>query len=107
MSKLSEFKNNKIDEKENTQNNKTQKENITEKDLMDKYNQYKDLDSNQIRDELFNEVARQKANGVFDYNKLENSLDSIKGVIGEDNYQNMKKILESLKWLKKKLIEIY
>ncbi len=97
MSKLSEFKNNKIDEKENTQNNKTQKENITEKDLMDKYNQYKDLDSNQIRDELFNEVARQKANGVFDYNKLENSLDSIKGVIGEDNYQNMKKILESLK----------
>ena len=70
MSKLSEFKNNKIDEKENTQNNKTQKENITEKDLMDKYNQYKDLDSNQIRDELFNEVARQKANGVFDYNKL-------------------------------------
>ena len=97
MSKLSEFKNNKIDEKENTQNNKTQKENITEKDLMDKYNQYKELDSNQIRDELFNEVARQKANGVFDYNKLENSLDSIKGVIGEDNYQNMKKILESLK----------
>lgn len=97
MSKLSEFKNNKIDEKENTQNNKTQKENITEKDLMDKYNQYKDLDSNQIRDELFNEVARQKANGVFDYNKLENSLDSIKGVISEDNYQNMKKILESLK----------
>lgn len=35
-------------------NNKTEKveENVTEKDIMDKYNQYKDLSSDQLSQEL-------------------------------------------------------
>lgn len=80
-------------------NNKTEKveENVTEKDIMDKYNQYKDLSSDQLSQELFKEVARQKANGTFDYQRLESMLDSIKGSLSEENYQNMKRILESLR----------
>lgn len=80
-------------------NNKTEKveENVTEKDIIDKYNQYKDLSSDQLSQELFKEVARQKANGTFDYQRLESMLDSIKGSLSEENYQNMKRILESLR----------
>ena len=80
-------------------NNKTEKveENVTEKDIMDKYNQYKDLSSDQLSQELFKEVARQKANGTFDYQRLESMLDSIKGSLSDENYQNMKRILESLR----------
>ena len=80
-------------------NNKTEKveENVTEKDIMDKYNQYKDLSSDQLSQELFKEVLRQKANGTFDYQRLESMLDSIKGSLSEENYQNMKRILESLR----------
>lgn len=80
-------------------NNKTEKveENVTEKNIMDKYNQYKDLSSDQLSQELFKEVSRQKANGTFDYQRLESMLDSIKGSLSEENYQNMKRILESLR----------
>ena len=80
-------------------NNKTEKveENVTEKDIMDKYNQYKDLSSDQLSQELFKEVARQKANGTFDYQRLESMLDSIKGSLSDENYQNMKRILETLR----------
>ena len=80
-------------------NNKTEKveENVTEKDIMDKYNQYKDLSSDQLSQELFKEVSRQKANGIFDYQRLESMLDSIKGSLSDENYQNMKRILETLR----------
>ena len=80
-------------------NNKTGKveEKVTEKDIMDKYNQYKDLSSDQLSQELFKEVSRQKANGTFDNQRLESMLDSIKGSLSEENYQNMKRILETLR----------
>ena len=80
-------------------NNKTEKveENVTEKNIMDKYNQYKDLSSDQLSQELFKEVSRQKTNGTFDYQRLESMLDSIKGSLSDENYQNMKRILETLR----------
>ncbi len=70
---------------------------VSEKEIMDKYNQYKDLSSEQLNQELFKEVARQKANGSFSYDRLEGMLEGLRGSLGEENYQNMKRILESLK----------
>lgn len=87
--KLSDFSRN--------ENVKEPQKNITDKDIMDKYNQYKDLSSDQLSQELFREVSKQKANGTFNYNQLENMLESLKGSLSEENYQNMRRILESLK----------
>lgn len=74
------------------------KKNISEKDIMDKYNEYKDLSASQLNDELFKEVAKQKQDGSFNYAQLENMVESLKGSLSPENYQNMKRILESLKW---------
>lgn len=92
MTKISEFHS--INKNFDNSNNS---KNITEEEIYQKYNQYKDLSQNELNSELFKEVTRQKANGTFDYKKLENMLESIKDMIGFENYQNMKKILESLK----------
>lgn len=73
------------------------KKNISEKDIMDKYNEYKDLSASQLNDELFKEVAKQKQDGSFNYTQLENMVESLKGSLSPENYQNMKRILESLK----------
>lgn len=73
------------------------KKNISEKDIMDKYNEYKDLSASQLNDELFKEVAKQKQDGSFNYAQLENMVESLKGSLSPENYQNMKRILESLK----------
>ncbi len=88
--KLSDFKG---------QETKAQKpqNNITEDDIMEKYNSYKDLSSDQLNQELFKEVAKQKQNGSFDYQKLENMVEGLKGSLSPENYQNVKRILESLK----------
>ena len=64
---------------------------------MDKYNEYKDLSASQLNDELFKEVAKQKQDGSFNYAQLENMVESLKGSLSPENYQNMKRILESLK----------
>lgn len=84
------------EQKSKTQNEN--KKNISEKDIMDKYNEYKDLSASQLNDELFKEVAKQKQDGSFNYAQLENMVESLKGSLSPENYQNMKRILESLKW---------
>ena len=91
MPKLSDFNFN------NTEKNHTSDNSNFEQDIYQKYNQYKDLSESELNRELLNEVARQKSNGSFDYNRLASMLESIRGTLGEDNYQNMKRILESLK----------
>ena len=73
------------------------KKNVSEKDIMEKYNEYKDLSASQLNDELFKEVAKQKQDGSFNYAQLENMVESLKGSLSPENYQNMKRILESLK----------
>ena len=73
------------------------KENIGEKEIVDKYNQYKDMNESQLRNELFSEVGRQKNAGTFDYEKLEMMVDGLRGSLPEENYRNIKNILEGLK----------
>lgn len=81
----------------NRNDDNREKKNVTEKDIMDKYNQYKDLSNDQLSQELFKEVSLQKANGTFNYRQLEGMLESLRSSLSEENYNNMKRILESLK----------
>lgn len=86
MGRLSEFK-----------SNGNKNENVTEKDLKEKYNMYKDMDNSQLSDELMKEVGRQKMAGTFDYDRLERMVEGLRGGLPEENYRNIKKILEGLK----------
>ncbi len=66
-------------------------------DVMSKFNEYKDLPQDQINQKLFEEVAKQKRDGTFDYRALENMLEAIKGNLSENDYQNVKRMLELLR----------
>ena len=99
MSKLSDFVNSSADDKTKTVSfdNQQKSASATEQDVVKLYNKYKDMDAGTLNSTLFSEVARQKSNGTFDYQKLESMLEGMKDALGETNYQNMKRILESLK----------
>ena len=99
MSKLSDFVSSSAQDKTKTASFKKKKKSAgaTEQDLMNLYNKYKDMDAGTLNSTLLGEVARQKSNGTFDYQKLESMLEGMRDALGETNYQNMKRILESLK----------
>ena len=90
MGKLSDFNQGQTENREN-------KTSPTEEDIMAKYNQYKDLSSDQLSQELFRETSRQKQNGTFNFSQLSSMVDSLKGSLPDEQYQNMKRLLDSLK----------
>ena len=73
------------------------KENVSEKDIRRKFDEYKDMNKQQLNSQLFSEVARQKAAGTFDYDKLAEMVEGLRGSLPEQDYNNIKRILESLK----------
>lgn len=87
MSKLSQYKGG---EKENAEDN-------AQRELKNKYNTFKNMNKEQLNVQLMQEVARQKSSGSFDYEALSNMVESLKGALPEKDYQNVKRILESLK----------
>lgn len=89
MAKLSDFKSNKEEQTTNKTSNKD--------DLQDIYNRYKDMSQDDLSKELFSEVARQKSQGTFDYDRLNIMIDSIRPSLTCEQYENMKRILESIK----------
>ncbi len=90
MAKLSDFN---IDNK----NSEPQNQKVSQEELYQKYNDYKDLSQSQLNNELFKEVSRQKQNGTFNYQQLESMLEGLRPTLGEENYKNMKRILENLR----------
>ena len=90
MGKLSDFNQGQTENREH-------KTSPTEEDIMEKYNQYKDLSSDQLSQELFREASRQKQNGTFNFSQLSSMVDSLKGSLPDEQYQNMKRLLDSLK----------
>ena len=50
-----------------------------------------------LNNKLFEEVARQKQNGTFDYDALSKMIETLRGSLPENDYNNLKRILESLK----------
>ena len=70
---------------------------VTESDLKEKFDSYKDLSSGQLHQTLFEEVAKQKASGNFDYQALANMVESMRALLPQQDYEKVKKLLESLK----------
>lgn len=100
--KLSEFKSSDF-KTEASELNDNQKQDSNKYDenmkenLQNKFNEFSQMSQENLMQELFKEVAKQKNNGTFDYQKLEQTLSILRPTLGEDNYQNMKKILENLR----------
>lgn len=65
--------------------------------LQEKFDTYKDMSKDQLSGELYNEAKRQKQEGTFDYEKLSSMVESLKGALDEKSYENVKRILESLR----------
>lgn len=89
MTKLSNFK--------SCNNNQKKENNIDQKTLEDIYSKYKDFSNDDLFSTLMNEVAKQKENGTFDYNALENMVNSLKGAMPDENFEKIKRILNRLK----------
>ena len=68
-----------------------------EKDIKASYDELKDLNEDELSKRLYDEVRRQKQDGSFNYDMLESSVESIKHLIPNENYQNLKRILKTLK----------
>jgi len=76
---------------------KSKPEEKPEEKVQATYEELKNLSNDELTSRLYNEVAKQKSNGTFDYNMLNNSVESIKGYIPTETYENIKRMLESLK----------
>ena len=90
MAKLSDF-NKQLDTKTQTSNN------VEENYIVKEYNKIKDLSQQEINAKLFDEVAKQKRDGTFDYQKIEQMVENLKGGLSEQDYKNVKRMLELLK----------
>ena len=75
----------------------SKEEKVSEKDLREKFDEYKDMNKDQLSKQLFSEVAKQKAEGKFDFQQLSSMVENLKGMLPEKDYQNIKRILESLR----------
>ena len=77
--------------------NKGQARDIMQKDLKEKFDQYSGMNKQQLNQQLFEEVARQKKEGKFDFAALSGMVENLKGMVSQQDYENIKRILESLK----------
>ena len=93
MAKLSQFSFN----NSNQSSKETKSQSFTQTEIQDKFNTYKDMSKEELNAQLFKEVARQKHAGTFDYEGLERMVESLRGSLAPNEYENIKRLLESLK----------
>lgn len=94
MGKLSQFSNE--NQNLNQKNTNAQKQ-ASRNDIEDKFNTYKNMSKEELNNQLFKEVARQKSEGSFDYDSLARMVESLRGSLSPNEYENIKRLLESLK----------
>lgn len=89
---FSEFTKQKVEKEEK----KTSHE-MTEEDVKKRYEELRAMDNSQLTATLFEEVAKQKREGTFDYNSLLASVENIRGLIPQKTYNELKNLLENLR----------
>lgn len=89
---FSEFTKQKVEKEEK----KTSHE-MTEEDVKKRYEELRAMDNSQLTATLFEEVAKQKREGTFDYSSLLASVENIRGLIPQKTYNELKNLLENLR----------
>ncbi len=84
--KLSDFK-----------DSKPKNEQVSESNLQQIYDKYKNSSQSELFSALMQEVASQKANGTFDFENLQKMVNSLEGAVPQENFEQMKRILNRLK----------
>lgn len=81
---------------ENAKNN-TNFSSSKQKDINQAYDELKGCSADDLMGRLAKEIQTQKNNGTFDYDGLKNSIDKIKIYLPAQTYENMIRIIDSLK----------
>lgn len=68
-----------------------------QKSINEAYEELKDCSSEDLMARLAKEIQAQKSNGVFDYDGLRANLEQIKIYLPNSTYENMIRIIDSLK----------
>lgn len=68
-----------------------------QKNINETYEELKGCSSDELMNRLVNEIQSQKNSGVFDYDSLLGAIEKIKQYLPATTYENMLKIIESLK----------
>ena len=79
----------------NSKLSEKEKEELKE-DAQNLVKKYAKMSQTELSSALFQEVAKQKANGTFDKDKLFFMLDSIKHLLPNDAYNNISSVLKGL-----------
>ena len=87
--KLSEFK--------SKQNTDTQKEEQQTNKVEQLFNNYKDMNSNELMQELMKNVANGKRDGSFDFDKLKQSVEQVMPYLSQSQQQIVLNLLEQIK----------
>lgn len=59
-------------------------------------NQYQNMPRDELMQNFYTEVAKQKANGTFNLARLEQSIDSLSAFLSPEQKKNIKEILKNL-----------
>lgn len=96
---FSEFSKNHIGQNQQTQQDipKSNDDKAKEEYLKQKYNQLKDKNPNELMDDLFDEVARQKNAGSFDFESLLSSVEAMAPFLSAEQYANIQNLLKKIK----------
>ena len=92
--KLSEFVSSKEEKKKSGETMKN--ESVGEKELEKMYDELKDKNEDELMSMLRKNIREQKEKGEFDADTLLESIKSLRGVIPEENYNNMIRIIDEL-----------
>ena len=77
--------------------NKQEKTTQKKKTVNEAYEELKGLSSEELMERLSNEIKGQNLNGTFDYQTLRASVEKIREYLPSQTYENMIRIIESLK----------
>lgn len=78
-------------------NNDDSYKNLNNDAIEKAYNQFKNMDRNQLIATLCSEINKQKINGTFNPSKLENAIDNMGNYLTEEQKRNMKEMLNNFK----------
>lgn len=67
------------------------------KDINEAYEELKDCSSEELMQRLSKEIQGQKLSGTFDYDALMSSIEKLKSYLPTGVYENMVRIIESLR----------
>lgn len=81
----------------NNSNDKKQSKNQNNNFTYDQYDKLKNISQSQATQLLFDTVKAQKQAGTFDFEGLQKQVDGFKNYLPKQDFENLQKLLNSLK----------